>query len=170
MKKSFSILCLFIFSLTACSMSDTNESNEMNQEELQPSDSIQETRDSDMVNPSTLIAITIDEQEFSARLYDNETTQAFIEILPLDINMSDVNSNEKFYRFQDTLPTNSERPGEIHAGDIMLYGDNGLVLFYESLSSDYSYTRIGYVEEAERFAQAVGDGDIRVSFDLNEVR
>lgn len=149
-------------------MSDTNESNEMNQEELRPSDSNQETRDSDMVNPSTLIAITIDEQEFSAKLYDNETTQAFIKKLPLNINMNDVNSNEKFYGFPDTLPTNSERPGEIHTGDIMLYGDNGLVLFYESLSSNYSYTRIGYVEEAERFAQAVGDSGVHVSFDLAE--
>lgn len=80
--------------------------------------------------------------------------------------MSDVNSNEKFYSFQEKLPTNSERPGEIVAGDIMLYGDNGLVLFYETFSSTYSYTRLGYIEEASRFVQAVGDGDINVAFDL----
>ena len=125
-----------------------------------------------MSNPSAMIDlnITIDEQVFSAKLYNNQTTQAFTEKLPLDINMSDVNSNEKFYSLPDTLPTNSERLGEINAGDIMLYGDNGLVLFYETFSSTYSYTRLGYIEEAVRFAQAVGDGDINVSFDLAEVR
>ncbi len=48
----------------------------------------------------------------------------------------------------------------------MLYGDNCLVLFYETFSSSYSYTRLGYIEDVERFSQAVGDGDIRVSFDL----
>jgi hypothetical protein len=174
MKKFFSIVCLFIFSfgLTACANSETNESNETNQEEMPTSDPTQETRDSDMSDPLMMIDlnITIGEQVFSAKLYENQTTQAFIEKLPLDINMSDVNSNEKFYSFPDTLPTNSERPGEINAGDIMLYGDNGLVLFYETFSSTYSYTRIGYIEEAVRFAQSVGDGEINVAFELAEDR
>jgi hypothetical protein len=49
------------------------------------------------------VNITIGDQVFSAKLSDNQTTQAFIKKLPLDINMSDVNRNEKFYRFPDTL-------------------------------------------------------------------
>ncbi|MFC0471917.1 cyclophilin-like fold protein [Halalkalibacter kiskunsagensis] len=170
MKKFFSILSMFIFSfgLIACANSETNESKEINQEELPTSEQTEEKRDSDMSDSSMIIDlnITIGEQVFSAKLYENQTTQAFIEKLPLDINMRDVNSNEKFYSFPDTLPTNSERPGEINAGDIMLYGDNGLVLFYDTFSSSYSYTRIGYIEEAARFAQVVGDGDINVVFDL----
>ncbi|MCS0788509.1 cyclophilin-like fold protein [Cytobacillus firmus] len=95
MKKFFSILYLLIFSfgLTACAISETNESKETNQEELPTSDSIQETRDIDMSNPSMMIDlnITIGNQVFSAKLYYNQTTQAFIKKLPLDINMSDVN-------------------------------------------------------------------------------
>lgn len=170
MKKYFFILCVFMFSfgLTACAISETNESEETNQEKMPISDSNQEARDVDMSNPLTMIDlnITIGDQVFSAKLYDNQTTQAFIEKLPLDIDMSDHNSNEKFYNFPDTLPTDSERPGKINAGDIMLYGDNCLVLFYETFSSTYSYTRLGYIEEAVRFAQAVGDGDINVTFDL----
>jgi hypothetical protein len=172
MKKFFSILGLFIFSfgLTACANSETNESNETNQKEIPTSDPTQEKRDRDMSDPSSMIDlnITIGEQVFSAKLYENQTTQAFIEKLPLDIKMRDVNSNEKFYSFPNTLPTNSERPGDINAGDIMLYGDNGLVLFYETFSSTYSYTRLGYIEEAVRFAQAVGDGDINVAFNLED--
>ncbi|WP_431309039.1 cyclophilin-like fold protein [Halalkalibacter lacteus] len=68
----------------------------------------------------------------------------------------------------DRLPTDSERPGVINAGEIMLYGDNCLVLLYETFSSSYSYTRLGYIEDVERFAKAVGNGDIRVNFDLVE--
>lgn len=82
--------------------------------------------------------------------------------------MEDLHRNEKFYYFSEKLPTESEIPGNINAGDIMLYGDNCLVLFYESISSSFSYTRFGYIEDVEKFAQAVGDGDIRVSFDLVE--
>ncbi|WP_203288416.1 cyclophilin-like fold protein [Metabacillus sp. cB07] len=84
--------------------------------------------------------------------------------------MNDHNRNEKFYNFSDALPEDSERPGEIRAGDIMLYGDNCLVLFYESFSSTYRYTRMGYIEDAARFAQAAGAGDVTVAFDLEENR
>ncbi|MFA9458298.1 cyclophilin-like fold protein [Halalkalibacter sp. AB-rgal2] len=188
MKKMLLILYMFIisFGLTACFTSETNESEEINAEEIPRSESNQESEETNVARDhssevnqergeaeaeaeNTLsINITIGDQVFSAKLYNNQTTQAFIQKLPLDINMSDVNSNEKFYRFPDALPTNSERPGEINAGDIMLYGDNGLVLFYETFSSSYSYTRLGYIEEAVGFAQAAGDGDINIAFDLAE--
>ncbi|MFC0470729.1 cyclophilin-like fold protein [Halalkalibacter kiskunsagensis] len=172
MKKNVSILCLFIFSfgLTACATSETNESEETRQGDMPTSDSIQDTRDIDMSNTFTLIDlnITIGDEVFLARLYDNQTTQALIEILPLSIDMEDLHRNEKFYYLSDRLPTDSERSGVINGGDIMLYGDNCLVLFYETFSSSYSYTRLGYIEDVERFAQAVGDGNINVVFDLAE--
>ncbi|MGP1909066.1 cyclophilin-like fold protein [Metabacillus sp. JX24] len=116
------------------------------------------------------VTLTIGEQVFSAKLYDHQTTRAFIEKLPLSMNMNDHNRNEKFYNFSDVLPEDSERPGEIRAGDIMLYGNNCLVLFYESFSSTYRYTRMGYIEDAARFAQAAGAEDVTVAFDLEENR
>ncbi|WP_206538863.1 cyclophilin-like fold protein [Metabacillus indicus] len=87
---------------------------------------------------------------------------------PLSINMNDHNRNEKFYNFSNALPEDSARPGEIRAGDIMLYGDNCLVLFYESFTSTYHYTRMGYIEDASRFAQAAGAGDVTAAFDQAE--
>ncbi|ANC79384.1 hypothetical protein ABE65_012005 [Fictibacillus phosphorivorans] len=112
--------------------------------------------------------ITIGDEEFSTRLYDNQTIRALIEKLPLSIVMEDLHRNEKFYYFSEKLLTESVIPGNIKAGDIMLYGDNCLVIFYESISSSFSYTRLGYIDDVEKFAQAVGDGDIHVSFDLVE--
>ena len=91
MKKYFFILCLLINSILiiACTISETNESEETNQEKMPTDDLIQETRDIDISNPSMMIDlnITIDDQIFVAKLYDNQTS---------DINMSDHNSNEKF--------------------------------------------------------------------------
>ncbi|WP_217708473.1 cyclophilin-like fold protein [Metabacillus schmidteae] len=188
MKKVLLILCMFIisFGLTACSTTETNEREDMNVEEMPSSETNQESeetnveegpssetiqgRDEDEMSPplTSELNITIGDEVFLARLYDNQTTHALIEKLPLSIDMEDLHRNEKFYYFSDKLPTESEIPGNINAGDIMLYGDNCLVLFYESISSSFSYTRLGYIEDVERFAQAVGDGDIRVSFDLVE--
>ena len=44
------------------------------------------------------------------------------------------------------LLTNSYKPGRVEAGDVMLYGDDCLVIFYESFDTEYSYTKIGYID------------------------
>ena len=46
--------------------------------------------------------------------------------------MSELNGNEKYFYLESALPTVSEQVEEIHAGDLMLYGDDCLVLFYQS--------------------------------------
>jgi hypothetical protein len=64
-------------------------------------------------------------------------------MLPLTLDMSELNGNEKLFRFSKSLPTNASNPKTIHAGDLMLWQNNTLVLFYETFSTSYSYTRIG---------------------------
>ncbi|MBC3900743.1 hypothetical protein GH811_14070 [Acetobacterium malicum] len=115
------------------------------------------------------VKITVDGQEFSANLYENETTLKFVEKLPLTIDMSELNGNEKLYYFEEALPVAAEQVGEIRAGDLMMYGDDCLVLFYENFSSSYRYTRIGAIENAEGLAEAVGNGAVRISFSLSGV-
>lgn len=108
------------------------------------------------------LTMTIGDEVFPVKLYGNQTTQALVDLLPMTIEMSELNGNEKFYYLPGKLPTNPEQPGQIRAGDIMLYGEDCLVLFYEGFSTSYRYTRLGYVEDAEMLARAVGDGTVMV--------
>ena len=71
---------------------------------------------------------------------------------------------KKFYFFSEKSPTNSERVGNINTGDLMLYGSDCLVLFYKNFSTSYSYTRLGYVEDANKLAAALGSGSVQVTF------
>lgn len=112
------------------------------------------------------IQIVIGNQNFPAVLYKNETTDALIDRLPMTLDMNDMNGNEKYYYFSDSLSTDLKRPLEIHAGDLMLYGTDCLVLFYESFSSSYSYTTLGYVEDSVGLASALGSGNVQVSFNV----
>lgn len=77
--------------------------------------------------------------------------------------MTELNGNEKYY-YYSTLPTSATRPGTIHAGDVMLFQSNTLVIFYKTFESDYSYTRIGSVTDPEGLAEALGSGDVRVEW------
>ena len=43
------------------------------------------------------IMIKIGNKEFAATLYDNETAKAFKSMLPMTLNMSELNGNEKYY-------------------------------------------------------------------------
>lgn len=111
------------------------------------------------------ITITINGRAFSATLYDNETAKAFKERLPLTLDMSELNGNEKYYYLPDSLPRNSSRPSAINAGDIMLYGSDCIVVFYESFSTSYSYTPIGKIDDPNGLAAALGSGSVQVAFD-----
>lgn len=110
------------------------------------------------------IEIAVNGQTFSAELYDNETAKAFKERLPLTLDMNELNGNEKYYYLPDSLPRNSSRPSGINTGDIMLYGSDCLVLFYESFSTSYTYTPIGKINDPDGLASALGSGSVQVSF------
>lgn len=110
------------------------------------------------------IEITVNGYTFLAELYDNDTAKALMERLPLALDMSELNGNEKYCYLSDSLPTNSSRPSGIHTGDIMLYGSDCLVIFYESFSTSYSYTPIGKINDPDRLAAALGSGSVQVTF------
>ncbi len=111
------------------------------------------------------IKISIGEKIFYATLENNATTQEFIKKLPLEVKMTELNGNEKYFKFAESFLTNDEKIGKIHSGDLMLFGSNYLVLFYKDFSTNYSYTRIGKIENAENLSEFVGDGDIRAKFE-----
>ncbi|MFR9189351.1 MAG: cyclophilin-like fold protein [Anaerotruncus massiliensis (ex Togo et al. 2019)] len=112
------------------------------------------------------LRVTVGGQTFLARLYDSGAARALAERLPLTLEMSEMNGNEKYCYLDDGLPTDSRVPSQIRAGDLMLYGADCLVLFYESFSTTYRYTPLGRVEDAPGLADALGSGGVAVSFAL----
>jgi hypothetical protein len=74
------------------------------------------------------IKITLNSQSFTATLLDNNSAKAFKEMLPMTVEMTELNSNEKYYDLPNSLPTNSSNPGTIKGGHLMLYCSETLVL------------------------------------------
>jgi len=111
------------------------------------------------------IKITLGSTVFIATLNNNATATAFKAMLPLTINMSELNGNEKFYYFSTTLPTNASSGGNIQVGDLMLYGNNCLVVFYEGFNTSYSYTRLGRIDNTSGLVAALGARSVTVKFE-----
>lgn len=108
--------------------------------------------------------MNIGERRFAITLADTEAARSFAAMLPLTIDMADLNSNEKHAVLPNPLPTGAVRPGTIHDGDIMLYGADTLVVFYLTFQSSYAYTRLGRVDDAAGLSRALGRGDVRIRF------
>jgi len=111
--------------------------------------------------------MTVGTRRFAITLADTEAAREFAAMLPLSIDMPDLNNNEKHAELPKSLPTNAIRPGTIRNGDLMLYGSRTLVLFYLTFNSSYSYTRLGRVDDPAGLAQALGGGSARIEFSKN---
>ena len=124
------------------------------------------TEENQEPNSSNTMKITVGSTTFTATIASNPTATAFKELLPMTINMLELNNNEKYYNLPNSLPTNSSNPGTIRNGDLMLYDSSTLVLFYKTFSTSYSYTRIGSVDDPSGLESALARGSVRITFEI----
>ena len=117
---------------------------------------------------SNRITIRIGDRVFAATLSDNSTVDAFKNLLPLSVTMTELNGNEKFARLHGRVPARASTPPSIQTGDLMLYGSDTLVLFYKSFSTTYSYTKIGQLDDPKGLEAALGSGNVAVTFAKRE--
>ena len=124
--------------------------------------------DNDDTPVSNNLKITIGPVSFNATLENNKTAKAFKRLLPMTVDMSELHGNEKYYYLSNGLPTASSNPGTIRTGDLMLYGSTCVVLFYETFSTSYTYTRLGRITNPSGLASALGSGGVNVTFEITD--
>jgi hypothetical protein len=110
--------------------------------------------------------VQVGDAVFSATLEENEAVASFVEMMlenPVSIQMSDYSGFEKVGSLGTSLPASNSQT-TTHAGDIVLYNGNQIVIFYGSNS--WSYTRLGHVDDLTGWEEALGSGDVTVTFSL----
>ena len=101
-----------------------------------------EIKESEEIVDNT-IKITINNKNYNATLEQNETAKQFFNMLPQEFSMNELNGNEK-YVYLD-----------------IVYGNNCLVVFYKSFDTQYSYTKIGHIENFDD----LGNKNITIKFE-----
>lgn len=191
MKRIFILLLsLLIVIFSACSVSDNNftedslttdnilteeHTTEIQSEEMTEStenETFQTTQTEtneiqEAEETMTDIKVTVNGSVFEAKIYNySPCAQQLLSKFPLTVTMSELNGNEKYYRFSESFQSNPENVRSINTGDIMLYQSDYLVLFYEAHNTSYTYTRIGYIADTTGLKEAVGTGNPTVTFEI----
>ena len=159
MRQRFCLIIIMIPVLYGVAISCNKADNNINTENRAGDNNNNDSMTNSKIN------IKIGSKFFKATLFDNSSAKAFKAMLPVTLNMSELNGNEKFYDFSNNLPSNASNPATIQNGDIMLYGARTLVLFYKTFSTSYSYTRIGKVDDLSGYAAALGSGNVTVTYE-----
>ncbi len=110
--------------------------------------------------------ISIGEYSFTATLADNSSAQALYQLLAdgsITIDMEDYGGFEKVGPLGTSLPTNDEQIAT-EIGDIILYQGNKLVIYYSTNS--WSFTRLGKIEDTKLLKEALGSGNVTVTFSI----
>lgn len=110
------------------------------------------------------INVQIGTENFTATLESNEAAAAFAEMMkeePVVIQMSDYSGFEKVGSLGTSLPASNSQI-TTQAGDIVLYNSSQIVIFYDSNS--WSYTRLGRIDDLTGWEEALGSGDVTVTF------
>ena len=115
----------------------------------------------------TKINVQVGTSMFTATLEQNAAVEALVEMMedgPVVLQMSDYSGFEKVGALGQSLPTNNSQT-TTHTGDIVLYNGNQIVIFYGSNS--WSYTRLGKIDDLSGWADALGRGDVQVTFTIS---
>lgn len=168
MKHKFLTVAIILYLAALPAFMSCSPDNEPSFDTIQtnsPDDNKPENNGGDDIQMNTSFKIKVGTETFSATLENNVTARAFAALLPMTIVMNELNGNEKYHYLDGSLPTDVSRPGTVRAGDLMLYGSNCIVIFYETFSSSYSYTRIGHVNDPVGFTSLLGRGNVTISFE-----
>lgn len=170
MTLKFRIYLLLIITsllLVGCRNNSADEKERI-PETTSQSDSIVEQYESTNEDAIKYIEINIEDLKYEAVLYDNASVKEFINLLPMTATMKELNGNEKYFYLENGITNNSSKIDEIHAGDLMLFGSDCLVLFYEDFTTSYSYTPLGYVENPDSLKDVLKNDNVNVSFRKKE--
>ncbi|EPH92173.1 hypothetical protein D922_02587 [Enterococcus faecalis 06-MB-DW-09] len=163
------ISAILLFLLSACGTSETERTNMQSANETSSEASQENVQ---QFSAATAVVITVGQQDFLAKFYENEVSEHLMNQMPFTVTMSDLNNNEKYYRFSENLPEmTTERPEIIHEGEIMSWNSHTLMLFYQTFTNSYGgYNRIGVIEDPTGLKEVLGAEDVEVIFSLRNPR
>ena len=107
-----------------------------------------------------VMKININSEKYVINVENEALMEEIYNALPETFTMNELNGNEKYYYLNSTMKNaNSEAVGQVQKGDVMLFGSDCLVIFYDSFETEFRYTKIGHIDNLGD----IGSSNVEVS-------
>ena len=107
-----------------------------------------------------VMKINIGYEKYVINVENEALMEEIYNALPEIFTMNELNGNEKYYYLNSTMKNaNSEAVGQVQKGDVMLFGSDCLVIFYDSFETEFRYTKIGHIDNLGD----IGSSNVEVS-------
>lgn len=111
------------------------------------------------------IVLHIGNEKYVAFIENSDAAQEFAKQAPFGLDMKDENGKAKTYTGRDKFDhTKPEVTGRLQDGDLLLLGNDTIVLVYKDFDTEEEYTRLGWVQNAYELKDVLGSGDISIDF------
>ena len=118
------------------------------------------TLDDSVEIEENVMKININNEEYVINVENETLMEELFNSLPEKFTMTELNGNEKYYYLNSNMKNaNSEAVGQVQKGDVMLFGSDCLVIFYDSFETEFRYTILGHLCDKEY----LGKGNVDVS-------
>ncbi len=118
------------------------------------------TLDDSVEIEENVMKININNEEYVINVENETLMEELFNSLPQTFTMTELNGNEKYYYLNSNMKNaNSEAVGQVQKGDVMLFGSDCLVIFYDSFETEFRYTKIGHIDNLGD----LGNGNVDVS-------
>lgn len=98
------------------------------------------------------IKVYIGGREADVTFEDNISVKELAVYAPYNhMPLIDLNNNSKYCILKRKLNTDSNITKTTKKGDIMLYKNNNIIIFYKDAENNYSYTKLGHINNIDKF-------------------
>ena len=110
------------------------------------------------------IRTIINDITFNTTVENNLSAKEFLEILPLSIYMEKEKESYVYY-IEYKLDKNETIPKELNAGDILLEGNNKIVLVIATNSNKNKYTKLASIDNPDNLELILGINEKPIRFE-----
>ena len=100
-----------------------------------------------MVQTNNTLLLQADNEEIEISVMNQEILQQIIGYLPQTLSLNELNGNEMYADLPFKVAAKSQDSDKVRAGDVRLYGNQTLVIFYKDHETSYRYNKIGEIKD-----------------------
>ncbi|MBP3773713.1 MAG: DUF4440 domain-containing protein [Treponema sp.] len=116
------------------------------------------------------VTVSIGSKIYSVVAEDNDAAKAFFGRAPLSLTMSEWAGNNEYYaRLSEKINAYGiKSPSDFATGDIAIYNNTSLVIFYADTKNTLGYAKIGHIAEVVELKDAIKVANGKVTFSVSD--